>query len=169
VQAEVEEGTAVAKLVANITSLTKPESVQALADLRAEGNARLALLEKSLLDLQANDPRKLSRQLILQAGRVRALARHLKEVEAALSEEAVAAAFNTRAEGQRKSEEAKAVRQTTFPAGLLDGTGSELWTSLWDSARRFFTKEGISRTNVSRRAQRRELRFMPAATRSCGP
>jgi energy-coupling factor transporter ATP-binding protein EcfA2 len=137
VHAEVEEGTAVARLVANITSLTKPESVQALADLTAQDEARLTLLEKSLLDLQANDPKKLSRQLTIQAGRVRALVRHLKEVEVALSEEAVAAAFDTRAEGQRKGQESKELRQATFPAGLLEGTGSELWTTLWESARRF--------------------------------
>lgn len=137
VQADVGEGTAVAKLIANITSLTKPESVEALADLTAEDEARLNLLEKSLLDLQANDPKKLSRQLVVRAGRVRALARHLKEAEAALSEEAVAAVFDLRAEAHRKSEEAKRVRHSAFSAGMLAGTGSELWTSLWDSARRF--------------------------------
>ena len=64
----IPEGTAVAKLLANISSLTKPEAVQALARLSPEEEARLALLEKSLLDLQANDPEKLIRQLTLRAG-----------------------------------------------------------------------------------------------------
>ncbi|MCI0701370.1 MAG: ATP-binding protein, partial [Planctomycetia bacterium] len=59
VQAQVPEGTAVATFLANINSLTKPESVQTLARLSPEEEARLALLEKSLLDLQANDPEKL--------------------------------------------------------------------------------------------------------------
>ena len=61
-QAQIPEGTAVAKLLANISSLTKPESVQTLARLSREEEDRLALLEKSLLDLQANDPEKLIRQ-----------------------------------------------------------------------------------------------------------
>ena len=70
VQAQIPEGTAVAKFLANISSLTKPDAVQALARLSAEEEAQLALLEKSLLDLQANDPEKLIRQLTLRAGRV---------------------------------------------------------------------------------------------------
>lgn len=94
VQAQIPEGTAAVKLLANITSLTKPETVQALARLSAEEEARLALLEKSLLDLQANDPEKLIRQLTLRAGRVQTMARHLKDVETALSAQAVTAVFD---------------------------------------------------------------------------
>ena len=62
-QTTIPEGTAVAKFLANVSSLTKPEAVQALTQLSPEEEARLALLEKSLLDLQANDPEKLIRQL----------------------------------------------------------------------------------------------------------
>lgn len=137
VQSLIPEGTAVTKLLANISSLTKPESVQKLAHLTPEEEARLALLEKSLLDLQANDPEKLIRQLSLRAGRVQALARHLKEVEAALSAQTVAAVFDARTEGRRKSEEARRLREATFPAGMLTGTGSEQWAALWEAARRF--------------------------------
>ena len=137
VQAQVPEGTAVAKLLAGISSLTNPESVQMLARLSPEDTAHLALLERSLLDLQANDPEKLIRQLTLRAGRVQALARHLREVEAGLSAEPVAAAFDSRSEGGRKAEEARRLRDATFPPGMLAGTGSEAWTALWEAARRF--------------------------------
>jgi energy-coupling factor transporter ATP-binding protein EcfA2 len=137
VQAQVPEGTTVANLLANITSLTKPQTVQTLARPSSEEESRLVLLEKSLLDLQANDPEKLVRQLALRAGRVRSLARHLKDVEAALSADAVATVFDARTKGRLKSGEAKRLRQATFPAGVLNGTGSELWTALWESARRF--------------------------------
>jgi len=137
VQTQVPEGTAVARLLAGITSLTKSEMVQALARLAPEEDARLALVEKSLLDLQANDPEKLLRQLTLRAGRVRALARHLKAIDTALSAESVAAVFDARTEGRRKSEEAKRLRAATFPAGVFEGTGSEAWTATWESARQF--------------------------------
>lgn len=119
VQAQIPEGTAAAKLLANISSLTKPESVQALARLSPEDDARLILLEKSLLDLQANDPQKLIRQLTLRAGRVQNLGRHLKEIEAALSVASVTSVFDARTEGRRKSEEAKRLRAITFPDGML--------------------------------------------------
>jgi energy-coupling factor transporter ATP-binding protein EcfA2 len=137
VQATIPEGTAVAKFLANVSSLTKPEAVQALAQLSPEEEARLALLEKSLLDLQANDPEKLIRQLTVRAGRVQALVRHLKDVEAALSDDTLKAVFEARTEGRRKSEEAKRLRKATFPQGLLPGTGGDVWAALWESARRF--------------------------------
>jgi energy-coupling factor transporter ATP-binding protein EcfA2 len=137
VQAQIPEGTAVAKFLVNISSLTKSDAVQALACLSADEEARHALLEKSLLDLQANDPEKLIRQLILREGRLQTLVRHLKDVEAVLSAEAVAAVFNARTEGRRKGEEAKRLREATFPEGMLAGTGSEPWKALWESARQF--------------------------------
>ena len=137
VQTTIPEGTAVAKFLANVSSLTKPEAVQGLAQLSPEEEARLALMEKSLLDLQANDPEKLIRQLTVPAGRVQALVRHLKEVEAALSDDALKAVFDARTEGRRKSEEAKRLREATFQQGLLRGTGTDAWTALWESARRF--------------------------------
>jgi energy-coupling factor transporter ATP-binding protein EcfA2 len=137
VQTAIPDGTAVAKFLANVSSLTKPEAVKALAELSPEEEARLALLEKSLLDLQANDPEKLIRQLTVRAGRVQALVRHLKEVEAALSDNALKAVFDARTEGRRKREEAKRLREATFPQGLLQGTGTDAWAALWESARRF--------------------------------
>jgi energy-coupling factor transporter ATP-binding protein EcfA2 len=136
-QAVIPEGTAVARFLVNVSSLTKPEAVHALAQLSAEEEARLALLEKSLLDLQANDPEKLFRQLTLRAGRIQALVRHLKDLEVALSDGAVKAVFDARTEGRRKSEEAKRLREATFPQGLLGGTGTDSWVTLWEAARRF--------------------------------
>ncbi|MBI1383151.1 MAG: AAA family ATPase [Planctomycetaceae bacterium] len=137
VQNEVPQGTAVAKLLASITSLTRPEAVQTLARLSKDEEGRLALLEKSLLDLQANDPEKLTRQLSLRAGRVQALARHLTAVELALSADAIKAVFDARGEVRRKAEAAKNLRTATFPAEMLDGTGSDPWTALWEAARHF--------------------------------
>lgn len=136
-QAEIPDGTAVAKLLTTISSLTKPETVQDLARVSPEENGRLGFLEKSMLDLQANDPKKLVRALSLRAGRIETLARHLRHVEAALSAQAVTAVFDARTVGRRKSEEAKRIRDNTFPDPMLDGTGSEDWTAFWESARRF--------------------------------
>jgi energy-coupling factor transporter ATP-binding protein EcfA2 len=137
VQVPIPEGTAVAKLLASVSSLTKPEDVQALAQLSPDEQQRFEFLDKSLLDLQANDPDKLIQQLTVRGGRVQGLALHIRGVETALSDEAVRAVFETRTEGRRKSEEAKRLRDATFPQGLLNGTGSETWTALWEAARSF--------------------------------
>ena len=133
----VPEGTAVAKLLVSISSLTKPEAIQSLAQLSPEESSRFVFLEKSLQDLQANDPDKLIRQLTLRAGRIRALIQHLKSVEIAFSDQAVSAVFDARNEGKRKSEAAKKLREETFPEDVLEGTGSEVWFQLWESARNF--------------------------------
>lgn len=136
-QAQLSEGTAASRLLANINSLTNPETVRALARLSSEEESKLATLERSIVDLQANDPEKLAQQLGLRAGRVQALARHIREVEAALSPQAVADVIAIRAEGYHKAEEARRLREATFPADMLAGTGSEIWTNLWETARRF--------------------------------
>mgnify|MGYP003393889917 FL=1 len=137
VQTLIPEGTVVAKFLTTISSLTKPDAVHRLARLSQEEEAQLALLEKSLLDLQANDPEKLIKHLTVRTGRVRALVRHLKEVETTLSGEAVNAVFEARTEGRAKAEEAKRLREATFPQGLLIGTGTDVWMALWEAARRF--------------------------------
>lgn len=134
--AQIPQGTAASRLLATLSSLTKPEAVRALA-LSPEESAWLAVLEKSLVDLQTNDPKKLAQQLNLRAGRVRSLARHMTEIEAALSAQAVAGVIKIRAEGYRKAEEAKRLREGSFPANVLTGTGSETWTALWETARQF--------------------------------
>jgi energy-coupling factor transporter ATP-binding protein EcfA2 len=135
--AQVPTGTVAAKLAGSITLFTKSESVHAVTRLTQEERERLGFLEKSLLDLQANDPAKLIAQLTLRASSVRALANHLREIETMLPDAAVAAVIETRKEGRRKSEEAKRLRQATFPQGLLTGTGDEHWKAMWEAARGF--------------------------------
>ena len=136
-QAQVHEGTAVAKLLSNINSLTKPETVQELSRLSSEEVARLTLLERSLLDLKANNPEKLRRELLLRAERVRTLARHVHAVETGLSPASVEDALAVREKSRRIREQATKLRDGAFPPGVLPGTGSGSWSLLWEAARRF--------------------------------
>jgi hypothetical protein len=52
----IPQGTTASRLAGNINSLTKPEAVTAVTRLSPEEAARLKFLDKSLQDLQANDP-----------------------------------------------------------------------------------------------------------------
>ena len=137
VQAQIPQETPVARLLANITSLTSPETVKELSSLSAQEESSLTLLDQSLLDLKANDPKILIRQLSLRASRVHALTEQLRIVEAALSQESVDEVFAAREEWKRKTREAEILREATLQAGRLAGTGSEVWSMLWESARRF--------------------------------
>ena len=136
-QGRVAEGTSVARLLSNITSLTKRETVHSLCTLSDDDTARLVQLERSLLDLQARDPDKLLRELSLRLGRVQGLSKHVQDVGKALSAESVDSILKTRTEGRSKRDEAAKIRERTFREGLLDGTGSERWGDLWEAARRF--------------------------------
>lgn len=175
IAAQIPEGTAASKLVGNINSLTKPEAVQATSRLSPEEEARRALLEKSLKDLQANDPEKLIRQLTIRASRVRALTEHLTGLESSLADSEIATLLNVRSEGRRKNEEAKRLREATLPDGLLTGTGGEQWKALWESARQFslqqaypekafpFTEDGakcvLCQQNIDHNADHRLKQF----------
>jgi len=136
-QGQVPEGTAVASLLANVNVLTTPEMIWALSRLSSDDDARHALLERSLLDLRANDPEKLRRELVVRVGRVERLAKHVRQVEATLSPASVEAVFALREAGRRKADEARRLREAAFPAGVVPGTGSQSWSSLWESARKF--------------------------------
>ena len=134
---DLPEGTAAAKLVSRLSSLTKPEVVTSLATLSDDEQQRLALLDKQLADLQTNNPVKSAKELTLRAGRLRTLAQTLAGLDAALADQAVEAVFKAQEQSRMKQEQATALRDKTFSTDLLTGTGSETWTEMWESARRF--------------------------------
>ena len=134
---ELPEGTAAAKLVARLSSLTKPEGVKELGTLSEDQTGRLALIEKQLLDLRANDPAKMVQELALRAGRLGMLVQHLSKLDTALSPQAVEAVFETQNLAQTRQAEANALREKTFSADLLPETGSDRWNDMWEAGRRF--------------------------------
>ena len=133
---QVPEGTAVHQLLSKLTGLTKIEVVHALSRLQPEDTERLATREKSIVDLNANDPVKVKQQLSSRLARVKSLLLHLQTVERELSDDAIAAVLAARTEGKRKSDAARKQKEATFE-GMLPGTGAENWKALWESARSF--------------------------------
>jgi recombinational DNA repair ATPase RecF len=134
---QVPEETSVAKFLSKISILTKPEQVNILAQLSDEEKERLEGMEKILVDLQAKNPAKLVSHLKLLERRVRALHQHLEEIEKILSDEAVENILDLKNELNIKSDEAIRLRNAAFQEDVLDGTGTDLWLHLWESARRF--------------------------------
>ena len=134
---QLPEETSPAKLVSNLSSLTDPEKVKSLGILSDEEKESLNLLEKKLLDLQAKDPAKTAKELTLREGRYRTLLNHLKKFDESLSLEAVNNIFNALADVKTKRDTAIKLRQATFPKDLLNGTGSDLWTIMWEAAKQF--------------------------------
>ncbi|WP_165482491.1 AAA family ATPase [Legionella bozemanae] len=137
VKMQIPEGTVVSRFLNNISLLTNPEEVEALTTLSPEELTRLEFLEKSLLDLENNNPEKVIQQLTLQAGRVKKLIKHLKEIEATLSIDSVESMLCAREKVLLKDEEATQLRKATMSEGMLPGTGTDTWTNLWEGARHF--------------------------------
>jgi hypothetical protein len=83
--------------------------------------------------------------------------------KAALSDRAIDAVFRSRTAGRRKREEARRLREATFPPDLLQGT--ETWAALWESAMQF-PGARIPRQALARGRQRVPMRSLPAGTES---
>lgn len=131
------ENTAAQQFLTKLTALTKIEAVHARSRLAPEETEQLTTLEKSLGDLNTNDPVKVRQQLTNRLGRVKGLLLHLQTVERELSDEAIAAVLAARTEGKRKAEAARKQKEATFVEGLLPGTGAEHWKEMWEAARTF--------------------------------
>ncbi len=136
-QTQIPEGTAVARLLTNVNVLTTPEMVRELSSLSSDENSRLDFLERALPDSKANDPEKLWRELNARAQRVEGLAEHARSIEASLSPASVNTVFALRNAHRRKFDEAERFRNVAFPTNVLPGTGRQLWSSLWEAARKF--------------------------------
>ena len=141
VMPELPDGTAAHKILAGLSSLTKPEAVLALGTLSEEEQQKRALLEKQLVDMQAADPAKVTKELQLRAARFRSLVSHLNTLETTLAKNVLQAVFDARKDARTKRDGAQALRQATFPDGLLAGTGLEIWGAMWEAARSFSEKE----------------------------
>jgi len=131
------EGTAAAKLIASISSLTDPEKVIGLGTLSEDETERRNLLEKQLVDLRANDPVKAAQEIRMRAERLRSLATHLKVVDSALTDDSVQTVFQGQEDVQKKSDAAIKLRSDTFSDAVLKETGSDKWVEMWEAARVF--------------------------------
>jgi hypothetical protein len=133
----VPDGTRVAALFSNLTSLTKPDDVRTLATLQEREGSRLTELREKQRDLQASDPGKRARELELRAGRVDQVAGHIAGLVDLLGDtglQAISVASETLAAARTALEH---LRRTVLTPDLLPRTGEEAWRTMWDAAREF--------------------------------
>lgn len=129
-----EAGTKVAALLTNLTSLTKPEDVRALATLSATDEERLKVLVAKQRDLQASDPKKRAGELDAMASRFETIASHLNRLVAILGDAGLEF-IRTAAVKREVAQAALAhLRTTVLTPDLLPATGEEAWRKMWDAA-----------------------------------
>lgn len=134
---QVDPGTKVATLLANLTARTKPEDVRTLATLSMKEDSRLKALRAQKRDLLAADPKKKAQELDLKAGRLTALAEHLAGILSALDDAAVTALRSAATELATARKALARLSKTVITPDLLPGTGEEAWRTVWEAAEAF--------------------------------
>lgn len=127
--------TQVGKLLASLSSKTKPEDVEALATLTEADQERFATLNKTLAE---TDPKQKAQVLKLRATRFTSLS---DRISAAIGfvNDAKVASLKSLIEKSIVAKQAAELAGKQFKAtpGLLSGTGGEVWKALFDAARAF--------------------------------
>ena len=130
-------GTAVHDMVTNLNSLTKSASISSLASLTDTEKSRIVELQKTIRDLQSDNPDSTARALELRVERVKGLINHIDAVDKVLSDAATRDLFRAHELMHQALRTANNLRRETFQGQPLNLTGSETWRALWDAAERF--------------------------------
>jgi hypothetical protein len=130
-------GTRARTLLDNLTSLTKEESANELAELSPEEEQQLKELRNRQLDLRASNPKQRGRELRQKSERFKQVAQHLGSLSESLSDAKITE-LRSLAEGVRTSKQAlHVVQQAALTTGLIPQTGDEAWREMWEAAVKF--------------------------------
>ena len=129
--------TEVARLTANLTSLTDPSAVRTLGSLTGDERAHAESLKARIVDLQSRNLDKTAQAIEFRGKRARALVARLRD----LTEVSTSAFGRKMFERRKRLLEARAAlrdhRTVAFNNQPLNNTGSEAWRRLWSAAKSF--------------------------------
>jgi energy-coupling factor transporter ATP-binding protein EcfA2 len=128
---ECKPDTPVGKLIAALSGKTKLETVEKLAGLTAEEDARLQTLSTDL----GSDPARTVRLLQGQESRIKAVIEQLERLAAAATEERQAALHEAHTRLTTARSAAAAASTELFADEPLPEIGSDVWKILWEAAR----------------------------------
>ncbi|VFU17786.1 AAA family ATPase [Methylocella tundrae] len=128
---ECKPDTAVGKLISSLSGKTKPETVETLAGLNAQQEARLQTLTSDL----ASDPARTVRQLQAQEARIKTIIEQLERLITAATEENRTALDKAHTRVVTARAAAAAASADLFADEPLPEIGSDVWKALWEAAR----------------------------------
>ncbi|AKM11415.1 AAA family ATPase [Croceicoccus naphthovorans] len=123
----------VGQLLARLAANTDPAAVEALATLTQAEQDRLAQLTADL----AGDPARAARQLAALKAKVEGYIAQLDVLVAAISDDGVTSLRRLANDSEAARRAAEAASGALFAGEPLPHIGSEVWQSLWESARAF--------------------------------
>lgn len=129
--------TSVGKFVAKLSESTTEEDIDALAILSEEELTKIEELNRRIAQLIAEDPLAKARSLRQKATRIRKLKDKLARAIVLVGSESIAEIqkLTEAMITERGASELAAKEQ--FASFVLDGVGTDVWKSLWDSARAY--------------------------------
>lgn len=128
---------AVGQLFARLAADTPPETVEALATMTQAELDRLAQLTVDL----AGDPARAARQLAALKEKIEKHIAQLEALLAAVGDDNVAELRRLAAESDAARQAAEAASGALFAGEPIPQIGSEVWQSLWESARAYSVSE----------------------------
>ena len=130
-------GTAVAKLIAELSARTQEQAVHELATLKANEKERIEVLTEDL----SKAPVKAARRLGGRKGQLEATHERFTALEAALGDDRVDRLTQLHEERQVARAAALTAAGSLFADEPLEGVGSDVWRTLWEAARLFSEKQ----------------------------
>ena len=137
----IPENTEVARVLTNLTSLTDPGVVNALASLTNDDIVHLENQRSRLIDLQSRDHDKRARSLELRAVRVRSLVAKLRDVAETASAGFARELFERHKVAREAQHAFREHRVAAFTEQPLPQTGSEAWQEMWAAAKSFSERD----------------------------
>ena len=128
---ECDQDTVVGRLIANLSGKTKPETVEKLAGLTTEEEARLHTLTSDL----SSDPVRKIRQLQGQESRIKATIEKLERLAATVTDDSWTALREAFIFLSNARSAAASASVDLFADEPLPDIGSDVWKVLWDAAR----------------------------------
>ncbi|MDO9072204.1 MAG: AAA family ATPase [Rubrivivax sp.] len=127
--------TAVGKSLAALSATTDIKAIQALGTLSAEEATRLDRLRDDL----AKNPAKAAAEQALKADNIKRVIASVSAIAAASSNEALATVSDAAGVSRVKREAARVAAATAFGGEPVVGIGSEVWRTLWETAKSYST------------------------------
>ncbi len=136
-QPAVPPGTTAYALISEINALTNLDTIRAKANLPQKDLERAKELKRQIRELSDEDSGKNKRELELRLKRIQSFRDDLANIGHLLSNENLLAIQKSQFEMVAKGKVAKDLEAKFLTYSRLEGTGSEEWQALWNSASEF--------------------------------
>lgn len=133
---ECKPDTATGKVIASLSGKTKPDTIEQLAGLNTQEEARLQTL---ITDL-SGDPARTVRQLQTQETRITAVIGQIEQLIAGASDENRTTLRKAHLRLATARDAAAAASASLFAEEPLPDIGSDIWKALWEAARAYSRK-----------------------------